>query len=255
MPAKSKGMIRPQGFSSNGALSAATKNGTRNDGSVSLGLTSERLRSRMVELLADSGIAHPQVLQAIAAVPRHLFVDAALASRAYENDALPIGHRQTISQPYIVARMLELALQAPQVNSPPRRWLEVGTGCGYQAAVMAHLAGQVLSVERLAVLAERARANLRLLELPNVWTYLGDGLLGMPEHAPFDAIVVAAAGLQVPEALRSQLAIGGRLIMPVGPPQKQELLVVLRQDAKTFETRSITPVRFVPLLAGVVEKR
>ncbi len=251
MPAKSKGMVRPQGFSSNSASSGKL----RNDGSASLGLTSERQRSRMVEVLAEAGIRHPAVLQAMAMVPRHLFVDAALASRAYENDALPIGHRQTISQPYIVARMLELALQAPQINAPPRRWLEVGTGCGYQAAVMAHLAGQVLSVERLAVLAEQARANLRTLNLPNLWTYLGDGLLGMPEHAPFDAIVVAAAGLQVPQALTSQLAIGGRLIMPVGPPLRQELLVIWRQDAKTFETRSVEPVRFVPLLAGVVEKR
>jgi protein-L-isoaspartate(D-aspartate) O-methyltransferase len=203
--------------------------------------------------LREAGIANENVLSALAAVPRHVFIDDALASRAYDNDALPIGHGQTISQPYIVARMLELALEAPQISSPPHRWLEIGTGCGYQAAVMAQLARQVLSVERYRVLHDRAVQALDSLKIRNVWQWHGDGLLGLADHAPFDAIVVAAGGLQVPPALAEQLAIGGRLVIPVGPQHQQELLVIKRSGKDTFERRSVAAVRFVPLLSGVVD--
>jgi protein-L-isoaspartate(D-aspartate) O-methyltransferase len=209
-----------------------------------IGMTSQRTRDRMVARLREQGIADELVLAAMGAVPRHLFVDQALASRAYEDSALPIGFEQTISQPYVVARMLEAA----RAGRTLARVLEVGTGCGYQAAVLARLAREVYSIERIQPLAEKARAHLRPMRLANVRLVHGDGYQGLPAVAPFDAIVVAAAAAEIPAALLEQLAIGGRLVMPVGTAA-QHLLLVERTPAGYKETR-LEAVRFVPLRLG-----
>jgi protein-L-isoaspartate(D-aspartate) O-methyltransferase len=209
-----------------------------------IGMTSQRTRDRMVARLREQGITDELVLAAMGSVPRHVFVEEALASRAYEDSALPIGFEQTISQPYVVARMIEAARSGRDLA----RVLEVGTGCGYQAAVLARLAKEVYSIERIQPLAEKARANLRPLRLSNVRLVYGDGYKGLPEVAPFDAIVVAAAAAQVPQALLDQLAPGGRLVMPVGTAQ-QHLLLVERTPQGFKETR-LESVRFVPLRLG-----
>ena len=211
-----------------------------------IGLTSQRTRMRMVERLRQGGIQDERALAAMAAVPRHLFVEEALASRAYEDTALPLGFQQTISQPFVGARMIEL-LQAGGRNLG--KTLEVGSGCGYQAAVLAQLATEVYSIERIGALLERAKANLRHLRLPNVRLKHCDGNLGLPEAAPFDTIIVAAAAPSIPQALLQQLAPGGRLILPVGTREQQLVLVERTQQAYT-ETR-LDPVRFVPLILGV----
>jgi protein-L-isoaspartate(D-aspartate) O-methyltransferase len=215
-------------------------------GERGVGLTSQRTRDRMVQRLREKGIRDETVLAAMAHVPRHLFVDEALASRAYEDVALPIGFEQTISQPYIVARMLE-ALRAGRSLA---RVLEVGTGCGYQAAVLAQFAQEVYSIERIAGLLERARANLRPLRIANLRLAHGDGYKGLPEAAPFDAIVVAAAAPEVPVELTRQLAVGGRLIVPVGP-EEQRLILVERRESRCVES-ILEPVRFVPMRMGKV---
>jgi protein-L-isoaspartate(D-aspartate) O-methyltransferase len=209
-----------------------------------VGMTSQRTRDRMIARLREQGIADETVLAAMTAVPRHAFVDAALASRAYEDTALPIGFEQTISQPYVVARMLEAA----RVGRALGRALEVGTGCGYQAAVLAQLATEVYSIERIGALAERARANLRPLRIPNLRLVHGDGFKGLPEAAPFDAIVVAAAPRAVPEALLDQLARGGRLVIPVGADEQQ--LRSLERTARGFREHRLDAVRFVPMRVG-----
>jgi protein-L-isoaspartate(D-aspartate) O-methyltransferase len=209
-----------------------------------IGMTSQRTRDRMVARLREQGVTDELVLAAMGAVPRHLFVDQALASRAYEDSALPIGFEQTISQPYVVARMVEAA----RAGRTLARVLEVGTGCGYQAAVLARLARDVYSIERIQPLAEKARANLRPMRLANVRLVYGDGYQGLPEVAPFDAIVVAAAAAQVPAALLEQIAVGGRLVMPVGTAA-QHLLLVERTPQGHKETR-LEAVRFVPLRLG-----
>jgi protein-L-isoaspartate(D-aspartate) O-methyltransferase len=209
-----------------------------------IGMTSHRTRARMVARLRSQGITDEAVLAAMAEVPRHAFVEEALASRAYEDSALPIGFEQTISRPFAVARML----QAARTGRDLGRALEIGTGCGYQAAVLARLAREVYSVERIGSLGEKARANLRPLRLPNLRLVHGDGFRGLPEAAPFDAIVVAAAAPEVPRALREQLARGGRLVIPVGTDD-QELRVVERTAAGYRESR-LDAVRFVPLRAG-----
>jgi protein-L-isoaspartate(D-aspartate) O-methyltransferase len=206
----------------------------------------------MAQRLEKQGIRNARVLAAMAAVPRHLFVDPALASRAYEDTALPIGSHQTISQPYIVARMLELACGAA---SGHRAWLELGTGCGYEAAVMAKLADEVVSIERIKSLADRARANVRSLRIPNLRLLHADGLAGYPAHAPYDAIVVAAAGLTLPDALLAQLAIGGRAIAPLaragrGADAQQWLTLIERTGPATYAHSVLEQVNFVPLLAG-----
>ncbi|MEY4863483.1 MAG: hypothetical protein RLZ51_1578, partial [Pseudomonadota bacterium] len=193
-----------------------------------------RARERMVQALRGMGIAHPAVLAAMGSVPREGFVDAALASRAYEDVALPIGQGQTISKPSTVARMIELLVQGrtdAQLRSA--RVLEVGTGCGYQAAVLAQVFGEVYSVERIRGLHESARTHLRPLRLPNLRLAYGDGFQGLPDHAPFDAIIIAAAGEQVPEPLLLQMGIGARLIAPVlaGPARQQVLHWVERSSA------------------------
>lgn len=207
-------------------------------------MTSQRTRDRMVARLRESGIRDEAVLAAMAAVPRHIFVDEGLASRAYEDTALPIGFEQTISQPLVVARMIE----AVRGQKPLGNVLEVGTGCGYQAAVLARLARSVYSVERIAGLLEKARGNLRALRLSNLRLVHGDGGLGLPEAAPFDGIVVAAAASEVPGALLQQLAAGGRMIVPVGSGD-QALCLIERTGAGLTE-KWLDAVRFVPLRGG-----
>jgi len=210
-----------------------------------IGMTSQRTRDRMVERLRARGIADERVLAAMAQVPRHLFVEEALASRAYEDTALPIGFAQTISQPYVVARMIERVLGP----GAPRRALEVGTGCGYQAAVLSRVFAQVYSVERIRALLERARRNLLGLRLGNLRLAHGDGYAGLQDAAPFDAIVVAAAAPSVPQALLQQLAPGGRMILPLRAGRGQRLVLVER-GARGFVETELDPVRFVPMEAG-----
>ena len=209
-----------------------------------IGMTSQRTRDRMVARLREKGIRDEAVLAAMAAVPRHLFVDEALASRAYEDTALPIGFEQTISQPFVVARMLE-ALQGAR---PLGRVLEIGTGCGYQAAVLAKLATEVYSVERIAGLLERARANLRSLRLANLRLVHGDGAEGLPEAAPFDAIIAAAAAPRIPESLLQQLAPGGKMIAPLG--REDQALCLVERTPAGFKEKWLDAVRFVPLRSG-----
>ncbi|MBU4612736.1 protein-L-isoaspartate(D-aspartate) O-methyltransferase [Achromobacter sp. GG226] len=209
-------------------------------------IADSRRREQMVQRLLEDGITDRLVLEAMRRMPRHAFVDEALASRAYDNAALPIGHGQTISQPRIVAHMIQTARQGRELH----RVLEVGTGCGYQAAVLAGVAREVFSVERVRPLHEQAVQRLRALRLPQVRLILGDGTLGLPAFAPFDAIVVAAAGLAVPRALLEQLAVGGRLVAPEGGAE-QRLVVIERQPGGHFKRTEGEAVRFVPLQTGV----
>jgi len=211
-----------------------------------IGMTSARTRERLIQRLREQGIANPRVLDQIRNVPRHLFVDEALATRAYEDTALPIGHGQTISQPYIVARMTEALLEA---LPSPGKVLEIGTGCGYQTAVLSPLVRFIYSVERIGALLERARARFKDLSVRNVHLRHGDGFLGWPAHAPYDAILMAAAPLAIPEMLFTQLAPGGRLIAPVGGEGKQELVRITRRG-DDLHTEKLGSVSFVPLLKG-----
>ncbi len=211
-----------------------------------IGMTSQRTRDRMVQRLQEEGIKDLRVLLAMRQVPRHLFVDEALASRAYENGALPIGGGQTISQPYVVARMSELVLEV----EPCAKVLEIGTGSGYQAAVLAQLVPAVFSIERLRHLHERARQTLRNVELKNIRLRHGDGARGWPLEAPFDAIVLTAAAEQIPESLLQQLRVGGRLVAPVGPVGGVQRLTSITRTAAGFEEVSLGAVSFVPLLPG-----
>lgn len=209
------------------------------------GMTSQRTRARMIERLREQGIRNEAVLAAMAAVPRHVFVEEALASRAYEDTALPLGMGQTISQPYVVARMIEMLLNG---RASLGKTLEVGAGCGYQAAVLGQLTKEVYAVERIGPLLEKAKANMRQLQQFNVRLKHADGQLGLPEAAPFDSIIVAAAAPRVPPALLQQLAEGGRLILPVGTGE-QYLSFIERNPQGFVETR-LDAVRFVPLLTG-----
>ena len=211
-----------------------------------IGMTSQRTRNRLVDQLREMGITSEAVLDLIRTTPRHLFVDEALASRAYENNALPIGFGQTISQPYIVAAMTALLVE----SGPLAKVLEVGAGCGYQTVVLARFAQQVYSIERIAALANRLRERLHELRVTNVRVRHGDGRQGWTAHAPFDAILVAAAASSIPRALIDQLGIGGRLIMPLGKPRDQ-MLTVLRKTADGISEEEIERVSFVPLVDGV----
>lgn len=206
--------------------------------------TALRARTRMVERVREQGVRDEKVLAAMMAVPRHLFVEEALASRAYEDTALPLGLQQTISQPFVVARMIELLRAGRELG----KTLEVGTGCGYQAAVLSHVATEVYSVERLRHLLDRARNNLRHLRLPNVRLKHADGSVGLREAAPYDTIIVAAAAPKVPPALVEQLGEGGRMVLPVGAAE--QVLVLIERTTRGIRETRLSPVRFVPLLPG-----
>lgn len=215
------------------------------NGIQGIGMTSARTRDRLVQRLVEQGIRSPQVLERIRNVPRHLFVDEALASRAYEDTALPIGLGQTISQPYIVARMTEALLD----NFSGESVLEIGTGCGYQTMVLSPLIKKIYSVERLPELLRKTRQRLRDLDVYNVQFRPGDGWEGWPKYAPYDGIIVTAAATEIPEKLLQQLAPGGRMVIPVGPAGRQDLLLITNtQDG--FEQTSLGAVSFVPLVAG-----
>ncbi|MGZ8155089.1 MAG: protein-L-isoaspartate(D-aspartate) O-methyltransferase [Burkholderiales bacterium] len=211
-----------------------------------IGMTSQRTRLRLTERLRARGIRDEVVLGVIGQVPRHLFVDEALASRAYEDIALPLGFGQTISSPHTVARMTELARAGGKLN----RVLEIGTGCGYQAAVLARIAKEVYSIERVAPLLAKARKHFRELRVLNVRLRHGDGLAGMPEVAPFDAIVITAAATHVPRELLEQLVVGGRIVLPISQGGEQRLCVIER-SAHGYVERKMDAVKFVPLLPGI----
>lgn len=208
------------------------------------GQASSRARARMVERLRAQGIADEKVLAAMMRIPRHAFVDEGLAFSAYDDTALPIGYQQTISQPLVVARMIEIL----RVGRELGRTLEVGAGCGYQAAVLSHVATEVYAVERIRPLLDRARENLRPLRLPNVRLKYADGNLGLPEAAPFDTIIVAAAAAGIPGSLKEQLAPGGRLMIPLGTADQH--LVMTERHGNIFRESRFEAVRFVPLLTG-----
>jgi len=217
-----------------------------------VGMTSQRTRARMVERLRSEGIRDEKVLAAMSSVPRHLFVDEALASRAYEDTALPIGFGQTISQPYVVARMSEALCAGGRALG---KVLEIGTGCGYQAAVLAQLAREVYSVERIRGLLERARVNLRGLRLSNLRLSYGDGNLGLEKAAPFDSIIVAAAAPELPQALLRQLAQGGRMVLPLksrDAPKGAQRLALYERGARGMAETVLEAVRFVPLETGIL---
>lgn len=211
-----------------------------------IGMTSARTRDRLVQRLREQKIANLSVLERVRNVPRHIFVDEALGSRAYEDTALPIGYGQTISQPYIVARMTEALLEAGAADNV----LEVGTGCGYQTAVLAPLVARVSTIERIEPLLTRARERLKELGIRNVRFRHGDGSQGWKAHAPYDGILVAAAPLTVPEALLKQLKVGGRLIVPIGPEGEQKLVRFTRREQRV-EREVLGAVAFVPLLGGL----
>lgn len=211
------------------------------------GLGSDKIRQAMVARIAKQGVQDPAVLAAMEAVPRHLFIESGLSSQAYIDASLPIGHHQTISQPYIVARMIELMRNGRAMN----KVLEIGTGCGYQAAVLSLVANEVYSIERIKALHELAKDNLRPMRIANIRLHYGDGMLGLPQVAPFDGIILAAAGLEVPQALLAQLAIGGRLIAPVGERQ-QVLQLTERLDTHRWNSSLVEACHFVPLRAGTI---
>jgi protein-L-isoaspartate(D-aspartate) O-methyltransferase len=208
-------------------------------------LVSDAIRHAMVARVAKQGVQDPLVLAALGSVPRHRFIEPALSAQAYIDASLPIGHNQTISQPYIVARMIEVM----RAGGTLKRVLEIGTGCGYQAAVLACVAHDVYSIERIKPLHELAKTNLRPLRISNLRLHYGDGMLGLPQAAPFDGIILAAAGLEVPQALLEQLAIGGRLVAPVGA-QVQHLQLISRTGKSEWISETIEGCHFVPLRPG-----
>ncbi len=210
-----------------------------------IGMTSSRTRDRMLARLREQGIQDEIVLHAMAEIPRHIFVDEALSIRAYEDVSLPIGFGQTISQPYIVARMTEILRNGAQLN----KVLEIGTGCGYQTAVLSKVAKEVLSVERIRPLVMKARGHLRTLKCTNIKLDHADGSIGLSEFAPFDGIIVTAAASHVPQELLTQLAIGGRLVIPIGTAA--QVLTVIERTATEYQQTKLEPVKFVPLLGGV----
>lgn len=213
-----------------------------------IGMTSQRTRTRLGQRLKDQGITDQQVLEVMVNTPRHIFIDEALSHRAYEDTALPIGFNQTISQPYIVARMTELLL----ADGPLDKVLEVGTGSGYQTTILAQLVDQVYSVERIKPLQDKARQRFSLLKLRNIMLKHTDGGMGWPERGPFTGIIVTAAPEDVPEELLNQLAINGRLVIPVGGSRNQMLRLVTRISETEYKTEVLEGVKFVPLLAGTI---
>jgi protein-L-isoaspartate(D-aspartate) O-methyltransferase len=244
-----RSVLRPQA-----PLQQAHADASRHIAPTGLGLDSADVRQRMVQRLQAQGLQQPEVLAALAAVPRHLFVDAALATQAYEDTSLPIGLGQTISKPSVVGRMLELLMQGARARATGSlgRVLEIGTGCGYQAALLARLARDVLSIERLKPLHDKARANLAPLRTANLRLVYGDGMRGHPPNAPYDSIIAAAGGEALPPAWLEQLAVGGRLVAPLREPRtnRQVLVVVDRHDAG-YEHSVHETVKFVPLKSGL----
>ena len=238
MPGAAARSVRPAGAPAERALPGTPRQDA---------LVSGAVRRAMVARVAKMGVRDTIVLNALEAVPRHLFVEEGLAPQAYIDASLPIGHHQTISQPYIVARMIEVMRQGAVLKSV----LEIGTGCGYQAAVLACIAQDVYSIERIKPLHELAKANLRPLRVPNLRLHYGDGMLGLPQAAPFDGIILAAAGLEVPRALLEQLAIGGRLVAPVGE-RSQRLELVTRVAKSEWQRQMLEDCHFVPLRPGTV---
>jgi protein-L-isoaspartate(D-aspartate) O-methyltransferase len=216
---------------------------------IGMGMTSQRVRDRLIERLREKGIVNENVLNAIRTVPRHLFVDEALAARAYEDNALPIGHGQTISQPWVVARMTELLFED---GATPKKVLEIGTGSGYQAAILAALALEVHTVERIGDLLRTARKRFRTLAL-NIRSKHDDGRIGWPENGPFDAIIVTAAAQALVDALTEQLALGGTLIAPIGGSGGQSLVKLRKNAQGVIERSDLEPVVFVPLLSGMID--
>lgn len=210
-----------------------------------IGMTSRRTRLRLIQRLREAGIRDERVLTAMEEVPRHIFLDEALSHRAYEDTALPIGLGQTLSQPYIVARMTEVLMSAS-----PGKVLELGTGSGYQTAILGRLCDEVLSVERIKPLQDKARERMHLLKLRNVILRLADGTMGWPDRGPYDGIMVTAAPKELPRELLDQLADGGVMVAPVG--EQKQMLVKVTREGDQFHTEEIEPVRFVPLLGGVV---
>jgi protein-L-isoaspartate(D-aspartate) O-methyltransferase len=213
-----------------------------------LPMVSDAVRKAMVARIAKQGVKDPKVLAAMEAIPRHLFMEPALASQAYIDASLPIGHHQTISQPYIVARMIEI-LRNNRQGGTLNNVLEIGTGCGYQAAVLSLLAKDVYSIERIKPLHELAKTNLRPMRIPNIRLHYGDGMLGFPQVAPFDGIILAAAGIEVPQALLDQLTVGGRLVAPVGS-RHQVLQLIERVGKFEWSTTTLEDCHFVPLRPG-----
>ena len=211
-------------------------------------MTSQRTRDRLVERLRREGIQNQKVLEVIRTTPRHMFIDEALAHRAYEDTALPIGHGQTISQPYIVARMTEIILE----NGIPDKVLEVGTGSGYQSAVLSRLIPKVYTVERINALLMRARRIHRSLKLMNIYSRLSNGSWGWPDKAPYPAIMVTAAPEHVPESLLAQLSVGGRMVIPVGSISGAQTLRLITRTPTGFEQQTLNGVHFVPLLDGSI---
>jgi protein-L-isoaspartate(D-aspartate) O-methyltransferase len=209
-----------------------------------IGMTSARTRGRLIERLRAEGIKDETVLAAMYEVPRHIFIDEALATRAYDDVSLPIGHGQTISQPYIVARMTEVLRNGKQLN----RVLEVGTGCGYQSAVLSRVAKEVYSVERIQPLYERAGKTLRELKIFNVKLRYADGTSGLPDAGPFDGIIMACAAPALSAALREQLAVGGRMVLPMGT--QEQYLYLIERDENGFRETRLDAVKFVPLVMG-----
>lgn len=213
-----------------------------------VGMTSQRTRERLIQRLVDQGVSNPQVLDLIRNIPRHLFLDEALSHRAYEDTALPIGHGQTLSQPYIVARMTEILIGAAGKLD---KVLEIGTGSGYQTSVLSQVVGELYSVERIKPLQDKARQILRKLGIYNVRFHHADGGLGLPKQGPFDAILSAAAPARVPEDLKQQLGTDGVLIIPVGEEKQVLTLIIRKGDTDEFHEQLLEPVKFVPLLQGV----
>lgn len=213
-----------------------------------IGMTSQRTRDRLIERLREEGISNERVLEVMRTTPRHIFIDEALAHRAYEDSSLPIGQGQTISQPYIVAKMTEVILE----QGVPDFILEVGTGSGYQSAILSRLVPRVYTVERISGLLSKARDCHRAMGLRNIYTKHSDGSWGWPEHAPYPAIMVTAAPEQVPESLLEQLAVGGRMVIPVGSVSGAQQLKLITRTSTGFEEEQLDAVRFVPLLDGAI---
>ncbi|PXX46703.1 protein-L-isoaspartate(D-aspartate) O-methyltransferase [Undibacterium pigrum] len=235
--AKSQEMHLPQGAVS-GSLSPSLLSGP---------LVSDGVRRAMVARVAQQGVKDATVLAALQAVPRHLFLESGMASQAYVDASLPIGHHQTISQPYIVARMIEIMCNGSKLE----RVLEIGTGCGYQAAVLSVMVKEVYSIERIKALHELAKSNLRPMRIANIRLHYGDGMLGLPAQAPFDGIILAAAGIEVPQTLLKQLRVGGRLVAPVGG-RNQVLQLIERVSTYEWNSSVLEPCHFVPLHSGVI---